>query len=225
MARLDAALTAERRFAAHAAHELRTPIAAALAQAQRLQAEAGPGPAAERAAQLTAALGRLARLSEKLLQLSRAEGGSVRTGEEQDLAAAARLLLDEVARTSGADRLRVTMPETGPRAPLNPDAYAILLRNLVENALTHGVPGTPVTVELAADGGITVTNDADPVAPDLLARLTEPFARGKTGGEGTGLGLSIARAIATAADGRLDLASPPPGEARGFTARFSASRR
>ncbi len=222
MARLDAALTAERRFAAHAAHELRTPIAAALAQAQRLQAEAGPGPAAERAAQIAASLGRLARLSEKLLQLSRAEGGSVRTGDERDLTAAARLVIDEVARGHDAERLQVTIPQGGLRAPLNPDAYAILLRNLVENALAHATPGTPVAVELGPDGAITVRNDADPVAPDLLARLTEPFARGQSRADGTGLGLSIARAIATAAGGRLELASPLPGQARGFLARFRA---
>ncbi len=73
--RLRRALDAERSFTANAAHELRTPVAAALAQTQRLLAETTDPQAGQRAAEIEIALKRLTRLSEKLMQLARAEGG------------------------------------------------------------------------------------------------------------------------------------------------------
>ena len=76
LARLQKVLEAERAFTANSAHELRTPVAAALAQVQRLAAEMPPGPLHARVTGVEQALRRLARLSEKLLQLSRAESGS-----------------------------------------------------------------------------------------------------------------------------------------------------
>ncbi|RME18046.1 MAG: two-component sensor histidine kinase, partial [Alphaproteobacteria bacterium] len=199
MARLSAALEAERRFASNAAHELRTPIAAAIAQAQRLVQEAESPQTAERANQIAGALTRLARLSEKLLQLSRAEGAAVVSGEVQDLGAVVRLVIDELARTRGAGRVELRLPDGDVRAAINPDAYAILLRNLVENALAHGSADHPVEVEVLGDGTITVRNDCAPVPAETLAELTEPFRRGATEAEGSGLGLSIVRAIAEAA--------------------------
>lgn len=222
--RLGQALKAERRFAANAAHELRTPIAAALAQAQRLQQEAADPGDAMRATAIAESLARLARLSEKLLQLSRAEGGAVRATENQDLTPVVRLVIDELSRANKGDLISLALPETSVRAAINPDAYAILLRNLVENAQRHGTPGTSITVNVGPDGTLRVGNDADPIDPDTLSKLKEPFQRGPTDSEGSGLGLSIARAIALAAGGQLTLISPSPGSDRGpdrgFVAEF-----
>ena len=85
IARLHRALAAERGFTANSAHELRTPVAAALAQTQRLVAELPDGPLRDRAGTVEAALRQLARLSEKLLQLAKAEGGALLAEAPQDL--------------------------------------------------------------------------------------------------------------------------------------------
>ncbi|HEY0275314.1 MAG TPA: histidine kinase dimerization/phospho-acceptor domain-containing protein, partial [Paenirhodobacter sp.] len=77
MAQLARTLEAERSFTANAAHELRTPMAALLAQTQRLMAETPEGPLRQRARTIEAELKRLARLAEKLLHLSRAEASGV----------------------------------------------------------------------------------------------------------------------------------------------------
>ncbi|WP_193336942.1 sensor histidine kinase [Devosia beringensis] len=219
MSRLKSALDAERSFAARSAHELRTPIAGALAQTQQLAAELGNGPGAARLADIEAALKKLAKLSEKLLQLARVEAGFARSDREADLLPVLNMVVHDFnASTLWHDRVHVDAAAGSLVAAIDPDAFAIALRNLVENALKHGAAGQPVQVIVADPGAVRVINQGSLVGAADLARLGQPFARGDTAADGSGLGLSIARTILEQAGGSLALHSPPSGTVDGFEA-------
>ena len=222
IARLQRALEAERGFTASSAHELRTPVAAALAQTQRLIAEVPYGPARERARTVEAALRQLARLSEKLLQLAKAEGAGLLAETPQDLARILGFVLDEFRDApDAATRLTITLPMSGVLVSrMDADAFAILARNLIENALKHGAADEPVSVVLNDDGLLRVSNGGAVVEPEAMARLKRPFERGHSRANGSGLGLAIAEAIAAGAGTELKLCSPVPGRASGFEARI-----
>lgn len=217
LARLETAFAAERNFAANAAHELRTPLAGALAQVQRLQTLAEDGPIRNRAAEIEATLKRLARLSEKLMQLARAEGARLLSDTDGDLRAVLRLVVRDFEIGPGPAQIVLAMPQGPVLSAVDPDAVAIAARNLIENALRHG-GGGPVTVSLDDAGRLTVDNDAPVVAPERLAVLKERFVRGNGDGSGSGLGLAIVNTIADRIGVRLDLQSPIPGRTDGFRA-------
>ncbi|NBZ86992.1 ATP-binding protein [Stagnihabitans tardus] len=212
--RLGAGFEAERNFASHAAHELRTPVAGAIAQLQRLRAETPE--AAPRAAEIEATLKRLMRTSEKLMQLARAEGGRMR-GASSDIRAVLRIVVQDATREGGDCRL--ALPEEPVLSVIEPDALGILARNLVENALRHGAPDQPVTVTLSANR-LTVTNAGPVLSATDIARLGQRFEKGE-GSQGTGLGLAIVRTIAERAGAGLSVTSPAPGRADGVEVALS----
>lgn len=216
LGRLSAAFEAERSFAANAAHELRTPLAGAIAQAQRLQTETRDGEAKARAAEIEATLKRLTRLSERLMQFARAEGARLRLDRMSDLRVIARVVTADLSR--GRDRISLTLPERPVMSDLDPDAFAILYRNLVENALRHGADTEPVEVSLTGGGVFTVANPGPVVPAETLARLTGRFERASPSPDGSGLGLAIVAAIAERIGTRLVLRSPRSGRTSGFEA-------
>ena len=225
--RLRLAFEAERAFASNAAHELRTPIAGSLAQTQLLVSELRGTPGEARARSIEAAIKRLGDLAEKLLQLSRAEAGIAATNEPIDLLPVARLVVEDCARGLGAaDRLRLDIAAGASlRQAIDRDAFAIALRNLLDNALLHGAAGEPVVVSVAADSSVHVRNGGPAIDPQTLAALKNPFVRGRTAAHGSGLGLAIVETIMSQTGGRLELRSPAVGQADGFEAilRFAAA--
>jgi two-component system, OmpR family, sensor kinase len=220
--RLNAAFEAERSFAANAAHELRTPLAGAIAQAQRLQVETADTHARQRALDIEVTLKRLVRLAERLMQLARAEGGRLRLEGQSDLRPVLSLMVED-ARRRGA-LIETELPEVSVMSDIDPDLFGILCRNLLENAERHGTQGLPIKVLLSAEAGLRVRNDCAAVPAAQLADLTARFARADGAGEGSGIGLPIVQTIAERCDGGLVLRSPIPGAERGFEAEVRLRR-
>lgn len=216
LGRLEDAFAAERTFAANAAHELRTPLAGAIAQAQRLRSETDDPKLKQRADDIEATLKRLTLTAERLMQMARAEGGRLRLDRSFDIRDVIRIVAGDVERASKQARISMSVPQEQVMSDLDPDAFGILLRNLLDNAIRHGTGKSPVEVSLDADGLLTVANDAPVVPPETLQRLTRRFERASEKTAGTGLGLAIVAAIAERIGSTLDIRSPRNGSASGF---------
>src|SRR5687768_15310627 len=217
LARLEAHVAEQQRFAANASHELRTPLATTqtLLDVARNDLNRDTGELVDR---LHAVNARAIDLTEALLVLSRADQRSF-TREPVDLS----LLVEEVTETllPLAERRGVTIDTSGDITPAI-GSQALLLQmttNLVHHAIVHNLPeqGTvwvktsvrPETVVL------TVENSGEKLSPQLVSTLTEPFQRGteriRNGHAGVGLGLAIVKSITQVHDGTLALAPRAAG--------------
>ncbi len=214
--RLQRTLESERGFASNAAHELRTPVAAALAQTQRLQSEARDEKTIQRANNIEISLKRLNRMSEKLMQMARAEGGSLRAEKPHDLVQILRMVAGDLAYGDHDNQIQLTLPDVPVLSWIDPDAFAIAARNLLENALRHGSREMPVAVDLQLDGTLTVANAGPIVPPEDLKKLTHRFARQNRNTRGSGLGLSIVQVIADGSRSKLEINSPATNRIDGF---------
>ncbi len=218
--RLSQSLDVERALAANAAHELRTPLAAARL---RLQTALEHELRREDVEAALSALRTLSHRTEKLLQLSRAESGASLSREPVDLVQLAATVAQEFWQEPRAlDRLDLKVPESEvpPTAPGDFDALAIALRNLIENAL-HYAAGSRVELEVSANRQLIV-RDFGPGVDDVELRTLElRHVRHSSERAGYGLGLSIVSTIVAKHQAQLSLTSPPAGARTGFEARIS----
>ena len=199
--RIAELLDTERRFTADAAHELRTPIAAIRAQAQVALGE--PEAAARRHALQATIEGcdRASHLVDQLLTLARLEAEQAPPLQRIDLAALARRVVADIAPQALGRRQHLSLEAAAPRVVAGDETLlAVLLRNLIDNAVRYSPPGATVQVRLTEDEG-AVALDVDDSGPGLgegeLQRLGERFFRGPASdATGSGLGWSIARRIA-----------------------------
>jgi two-component system sensor histidine kinase VanS len=220
LARLEAHVAEQQRFAANASHELRTPLAITqtLLEVARDDRRRGDD---ELVARLHALNARAIDLTEALLLLSRADRRSF-AREHVDLS----LIAEEAAETllPLAERRGLTLETSGGATPAI-GSYALLLQlstNLVHNAIVHNLPehGTVwvTTIAHPKSAALTVENTGDKLAPELVATLAEPFQRGtkriRADHAGVGLGLAIVKSITQAHDGTLTLAPRRAGGLR-----------
>ncbi len=175
--RLDRALATERQFAANSAHELRTPIAAVLAQMQLLSAQLVGTQHAERAARIVNQIKGLGSLAEKLLQLSRAGAGAGMQRERIDIMTVLQVLVDEFRRREDVgDRLVVTAQcpdEFIVQGEL--DVLGITLRNLIENAVRYGAPDEPIEIVIERGRQIRLVNGGAPIRAENSRNSEEAF--------------------------------------------------
>lgn len=199
--RIDASMQKEKRFTADAAHELRTPVAAIKAQVQVARNASG---AAERNHALdNAILGcdRAAHLIEQLLTLARIDALSDAVVEQCQLRGIASEVISAIAPSALAREVQLELT-AGDEVAVRGNAVLlrILLRNLIDNAARHTLPGTSVQVSVAKEQGkiyLSVSDNGPGIAQEEIARVSERFYRPLgTRASGSGLGLSIVRRIA-----------------------------
>jgi two-component system sensor histidine kinase VanS len=211
LARLQAHVAEQQRFAANASHELRTPLSLTqtLLDVAREDPNHDNGTLVDRLHEVNT---RAIDLTEALLLLSRTGQRSF-TREDVDLS----LMAEEATETllPLAERHGLTMQTTGDAAPTI-GSHALLLQlttNLVHNAIVHNLPerGTVWVTTSAHPNSVelTVENTGEQLAPELASTLAEPFQRGTqrihTDQAGVGLGLAIVKSITQAHDGTLTL--------------------
>jgi two-component system OmpR family sensor kinase len=224
--RLTRARKAEVAFAANSAHELRTPIAAAQAQLQRLNSDLKTGAPVEAMTQRIDTVGRqldrLHHLCVKLMQLSRAESGVATKVAPIDLVTVSQLVIDEFDKPEQARRIKLSVEGKVDHimAMGDVDALAIALRNLIENALLHGGPDTEVHVRASLAPAIDVIDHGPGIPADRLETVRQPFERGESASPGHGLGMAIVNHIALQMGGELVLTSPHP-RGQGLHARIA----
>jgi two-component system sensor histidine kinase VanS len=220
LARLEAHVTEQQRFAANASHELRTPLAITqtLLDVARKDPASANGELVDR---LHAVNTRAIDLTEALLLLSRADQRSF-ARERLDLS----LIAEEASETllPLAEKRGLTIETSGDTTPAN-GSHALLLQlttNLVHNAIVHNLPaqGT-VWVRTRRHGRsvvLTVENTGVELTPQSAAALVEPFLRGtervRSDHAGVGLGLAIVDSITQAHDGTLTLTPRAAGGLR-----------
>jgi two-component system sensor histidine kinase VanS len=220
LARLEAHVAEQQRFAANASHELRTPLAVTqtLLDVARNDLNSENG---ELVARLHAVNTRAIDLTEALLLLSRADQRSF-AREHVDLS----LIAEEATETllPFAEERGVTIETSGDVTPTI-GSHALLLQlstNLVHNAIVHNLPeegAVWVTTSVHPKSVVlTVENTGEKLAPQLVSTLGEPFLRGtkriRTEHAGVGLGLAIVKSITQAHDGTLTLTPRPAGGLR-----------
>jgi two-component system sensor histidine kinase QseC len=216
--RIDAMVASERRFTADAAHELRTPIAAIRAQAQVALGAGGDTAQRDHALQFTlAACDRATRLVDQLLTLSRLEATAAQGGAALpaslplDLSALVRRVAADVAPAALARQQ--TLELDAPQACVvqgDDTLLAVLVRNLLDNAVRYSPHQARIAVQVARQDGHTLLQVQDSgagMSAAEIARLGERFYR-VLGQEqpGSGLGWSIVQRIAAASGAQVEVA-------------------
>lgn len=193
-------------------HNLRTPLASIKASVSGLrqpEATFAEEDRAELLAEIEEEADRLDRLVTNLLDASRLEAGGVTVSRHpQDLAELVCAVVDRIQSRLTGQQVEVTVDIPDELPPVSCDYAQIdqVVTNLLENALIHTPPGTPVMARAQRDNGavrVEIVDGGPGIPLPDRERLFQPFERGRTRAPGTGLGLTIARGFVEAHGGRL----------------------
>lgn len=231
-AALSAALEFQERFAAILGHDLRNPLGA-IDMARGLLAQrataANDAPATRILSRIESSSRRMSRMVEQILDLSRSRigGGLEVRPSSMDLCVLLAGIVNELRTAYPSRTIHLTCSSL--LGSWDPDRLEQVFSNLIGNAIHHGDPEKPVTVEAHQEGGavrVDVHNDGPPIPEALRSQLFSAFRRGakdsrtaKT--EGLGLGLFISHELVVAHSGQLDVRS---GSAEGTTFRVTLPR-
>lgn len=227
LSRLERVLDKERQFTANAAHELRTPLAGALVHVQNALATDDAAERGSALAEARAALDRMARLVNQMLELARWDSASAaRNLAPVDLAGLVGEEIRHIAPVA-AERAVGILPSFAAMAPLVQGWDAglrVLVRNLLDNALRYGARGGNIRVEVRPDDGgvlLAVEDDGPGIDASLRSAMLSRFQRGdEPEGEGVGLGLPIAKRIADLHRASLRLVDGTGGRGLRVEVRF-----
>jgi signal transduction histidine kinase len=204
---------ARKKFIATASHELRTPVFSLGGFVELLEdEELDPDTRRRFLGQVRDQVQRLGKLSVDLLDLSRLESGSLELRpEEVDLGELTRSVSGEFEPTLAQhdSRLELRLPARRIEAQCDPVRVAQIMRILIDNALTHTLPGTQIVVTAGRENGrarLAVRDDGEGIDQPALQRIFEPFYTADDA-QGSGLGLAIASELADRMSGRLSVAS------------------
>jgi signal transduction histidine kinase len=200
LGRVRQTLEREQRFTANAAHELRTPLAGIKTNLQVLTRARNADEQRIALAGLTDSTERSIRLVDQLLTLARVDPDHVAMGENIDFPHLIRRVVSDHEAAASLKLIRVRTRCEPAGVPGNEASLAILLRNLIDNALRHTPAGGEVLVSCGlVDNRVEVSvMDTGPgIPPELRDRVFDRFFR--VAGDhttGSGLGLSIVKSIA-----------------------------
>jgi signal transduction histidine kinase len=230
---VDAALMSERataelreQFIAVLGHDLRSPLAAITVAAELLRRRFVDPDVIKLGDRLRSSAGRMSRLIDDVLDFTRGRLGSgigVSIEDAEHLAAGFDVVIAEI-REANPDRDIVERIDIHGTVRCDPVRMQQLLSNLLGNAIAHGAPDQAIAMEAKTESDylvLSVANGGDPILPEDLSRIFQPYWRpvhSKPGG-GLGLGLHICSQIVKAHNGVLEVTSTAEAGTR-FVARL-----
>ena len=204
------------RFLAILGHDLRSPLQTILLSARVMLQRGELADADARAThRIVSGAERMTRMVGELVDLARARLGGGLTLVRQNLepVALCTTLVEELRSSHAGRTIDICAGAVG-RVCWDPDRITQVLTNLLTNAIHYSPPDTPVRIALSSEDDvvvISVHNLGDPIPPEALASLFEPFQRAEAGAadraEGLGLGLYIVSEIVRAHGGEVSVSS------------------